>query len=86
VGLGEGRYALYRTAIETLREDASLSEQYKHLCSVMEILSKMLNNDRAVKLVTLREILSRVLPLLQSDNEKYQEMARELVARFTTCE
>ena len=84
--LGEGRQALYRTVIESVREGASLSEQYKLLCSVMEILSKMFNDAQAVKLVTSREILPHVSPLLKSNNKEYQEMARKLMGKFTTRE
>jgi hypothetical protein len=86
VRLGEGRQALYRTVIEALKEDASLSEQYILLGSAMEILRKIFDDDQPVKLVTSREILPHISPLLKSDHKEYREMARELMARFTTRE
>jgi hypothetical protein len=84
--LGEGRRALYKTVVDTLRTSANPTNQYELLRSAMEILSRIFQDDPPVKLVTPREILPCVSRLLTSDNKECHETAREFMARFTTRE
>lgn len=86
LNLGEGRRALYKTVINTLKTGANPTEQCELLRSAMDILNRIVQDDSPVKLVSSREILPYVSHLLKSDNKLCRETAQEFLARFVTRE